>query len=107
MKTKLLKKARKRFTIMHYPKGLKLWGKFQSGNIFCLTDSTTSWNNEMVQIVKNKNEHLYIGNIFTEEKAAINYLKGMIIKILRSEGYGSSKESRALKAVKKVWWVSK
>ena len=38
MKTKLLKKIRKRYTIVHYPNGIRLWGKYYDKNIIFLID---------------------------------------------------------------------
>ena len=39
MKTKLLKKVRKRYSINHYPKGMELWGTFTPGPVTVLQDN--------------------------------------------------------------------
>lgn len=105
MKTKLLKKVRRRFTIMHYPKGRRLWNNFFEANLFYLQDNKSSFNSQFVQVVEEPKQSIHIGRNFSNEQDAINHLKNKIIKILKSEGYGNSKEQKAKLAAKKVWWT--
>jgi hypothetical protein len=43
MKTKLLKKVRKRYSINYYPKGVYLYGNFEKGPITILQDNHNQW----------------------------------------------------------------
>jgi hypothetical protein len=43
MKVKLLKKIRKRYSIIHYPNGVYLGDRFWEGPITCLRDNTNEW----------------------------------------------------------------
>jgi hypothetical protein len=42
MKTKLLKKVRKRYSITHYPNGVFLWDEFYKGPITVIRDRDSS-----------------------------------------------------------------
>jgi hypothetical protein len=43
MKTKLLKKVRKRYSIIHYPNGVYLYGSFQKDPVTVLRDNLDSY----------------------------------------------------------------
>jgi hypothetical protein len=104
MKTKLLRKVRKRFEIIHMPKGYisKHYGYHYDYNLFKLVDKSSgnNWDSVFVQLGYNLSpiDRYYGSNVFHTEKECIEFLKAEIIKRLRSEGYRQRKD-------KKVWWV--
>jgi hypothetical protein len=100
MKTKLLKKVRRRFKIIHKPLGHQ-WddGDVTGGNHFWLIDNS----NEYYIVRAYVKIKPYEFNEFTTEKACINYLKSKIICILKREGYRSRKDNTVVKSYKQVW----
>jgi len=52
MKVKLLKKIRKRYSIIHYPNGVYLYGDFVKGPVTLLEDRNDSWRWKMSDKVK-------------------------------------------------------
>ena len=91
MKTKLLKKVRKRFEIIYYPKGIWIRETFFEGPLVCLWDKDHSLFNYDV-----------IGAEYSKQQA-INDLKDIIIRKLINEGYGKAKRNRANCNGVKVW----
>lgn len=107
MKTKLLKKVRKRFQITHHPKGLSLFGSIFDFNLFVLTDNTNSYYERTAQCGRDntKEEQFCEPNrIFKTEKECIDYLKSLIIIRLRGEGFRGKKDSIIKSSVTKVWY---
>ena len=103
MKTKLLKKVRKRFDITHYPKGIMICNTHYNYNLYVLTDKTNSFYQIYAELGSNK----FTGHkeIFTTEKQCIDYLKSVIIKRLIHEGYSKNRNNRLINKSKKVWYV--
>ena len=111
MKTKLLRKVRKRFEIIHMPKGYisKHYGYHYDYNLFKLVDKSSgnNWDSVFVQLGYNLSpiNRYYSSNVFHTEKECIEFLKAEIIKRLRSEGYRQRKDKTIVTTHKKVWWV--
>jgi hypothetical protein len=107
MKTKLLKKVRKRFSIVHYPKGYISDSNYHfDHNTFKLFDKKidSEYFPHRERVTVNTCSFNY-DKSFNTEQEAINYLKGQIIKILREEGYKQRKDNEIIKSYKKVWYV--
>jgi hypothetical protein len=107
MKTKLLKKVRKRFSIVHLPNGFVLDGVHFDYNFYRLDDSADVLGTrcKYVKLEQPAGNQGYGCKIFATEKECIDYLKGLIIERLKSEGYTGSKERRLIKSNKKVWYL--
>lgn len=105
MKTKLLKKARKRFSIVHYPKGYISNGIHFKNNTFKLFDARKDSYYSPYRILVTVNSINSDAKNFNTEQEAINYLKSYIINILRDEGHKQRKDNEIIKAYKKVWYV--
>ncbi len=106
MKTRLLKKVRKRFEITHMPKGFTYCGERFEYNLFRLTDSTNQYFDRFAQLGRKEGELQFQTDdkIFSSEKDCIYYLQRLIIAKLRSEGHLGRKDHYIKKAHKKVWW---
>lgn len=109
MKIKLLKKVRKRFQIIHMPKGFTSLGDRYEYNLFKLIDLKNEYSNRYTGIKDISNEKhienfLYKHEIFQTENECVYYLKNKIIEILRSEGYRSKKDHIMENSQKKVWY---
>jgi hypothetical protein len=83
MKTKLLKKVRKRYEIIYYPKGMWIRDIFFEGPLVCLWDKDHSLFNYDVKRIR----------FDYPKQQAINDLKDIIIRKLINEGYGKAKRS--------------
>jgi hypothetical protein len=106
MKTKLLRKVRKRFEILHLPKGFTSCGERYEYNLFKLTDSTNEYYERFAELkVGNSKEKQFCHDeqIFYTEKECIDYLKSLIILRLKKEGYQGVKDKKMEAAIKKVW----
>ena len=107
MKTRLLKKIRKRFEIVHMPLGFTSCGERYEYNLFKLTDSTNGYWDRYAQWGRKpgkmqfQKDHL----IFETEKECISYLKSEIIEKLRREGYRGKKDHDMKRSTKKVWHI--
>jgi hypothetical protein len=107
MKVKLLKKIRKRFVITHYPMGITQYDHRYHFNLFRLTDNYNEYFDCFTQ-PKRKETKIQFSSydkIFETEAECINYLKSVIINILRSEGYRGKKDKIFKDKSKKVWYV--
>lgn len=106
MKTKLLKKVRKRFEITHMPKGFSSCGERYEYNLFKLTDSTNSFYELCAQLGRKDSNIQYAPDhrIFETENECIYYLKQCIINRLRGEGYRGRKDYNLSKSHTKVWY---
>jgi hypothetical protein len=105
MKIKLLKKVRRRFKIIHCPKGIVRCNELYEGNYYELIDKENSWRNITVQ-VKSEVNWTYVSNQhLSSDKEAIDYLKKKIIDRLKGGGYGTnkSKTTKAIAAQKQIW----
>lgn len=110
MKVKLLKKVRKRFSIVHMPNGFvfSLDGKHYDYNIFKLTDEKDSHGFRLsyAQLGLNTSEtQQFASNIFYTEKDCIEFLKREIIDRLRNEGHRGRKDKMPELKERKVWYV--
>ena len=90
MKTKLLKKVRKRFVINHYPKGMPFFGEIWEGEFLRLTDNSNGYFHNSCKIT----------SLVTFQEG-LNFLKDVIVKVLRKE-YGRTKRKKII--VNKVWY---
>lgn len=113
MKTKLLKKIRKQYQIIHHPNGVfGLGNKHYNFNIFALYDTTDVFGfsrKDSCQLKENPNEEIQWEKphkIFQTEQECINYLKDRIIKIMRHKYPSMSTKERNMKTKsnKKVWY---
>jgi hypothetical protein len=106
MKVKLLKKVKKRFKIMHMPKGVILFDEHLEGNLYVLIDEEHCWRGSGVYVeIKKPEEDLKTGfdKAFYTENEAIDYLKSRMIERLKREGYGTSKKNIVRKSYKQIW----
>jgi hypothetical protein len=106
MKAKLLKKVRKRFTIVHHPNGFVIKSRAYNYNLFFLEDAKNSgwWDKQFFEVSAQCRRNPYEEKqycppvqIFDTEKECINYLKNRIIKRLKDEGHKSIKDKRLRK----------
>ena len=105
MKVKLLKKVRRRFEIVHCPKGIYYGGTHYNYNLFKLIDNSygegcDTW----VQLGIDNKVKRYTDNVFDTEKECINFLKSAIIFRLRSEGHIGCKDKKIIKLQNKIWY---
>lgn len=107
MKTKLLKKVRKRFSIVYLPNGFVLDGVHFDYNLYRLVDSddVQGFRDMYAELGETDGSGRFGCRIFATEKECIDYLKGLIIERLKSEGYTGSKERRLTKSNRKVWYL--
>ena len=106
MKIKLLRKVRRRFEINHLPKGLIIDKVHYDNNLFQLIDHKNGYfYNRYTQLGKKEDVNRFVDDIFYTETECINYLKSIIIKILRSEGHKQRKDKIIETTVKKVWHI--
>lgn len=103
MKTKLLRKVRKRFQIIHMPNGyVDVGGEHYNYNLFKLEDRDDSWNDKYVQLLNDKPDQ-FTSKVFYTEQDCIDYLKSRIIARLRSEGHRQRKDKVIKNSQKKIW----
>lgn len=107
MKTKLLKKVRKRFDIIHMPEGFTSFGSRYEYNLYRLTDSTSEFYERYAQLGRKDSNIQFQKDefIFQTESECIAYLKQCILDRLRSEGHRGIKDYHMKKSHKKVWYV--
>lgn len=107
MKTKLLKKVRKRFDIIHLPYGHMKGGKFYDYNLFKLVDNdATYFLYEWAQLGNNNKSKRWCENVFETEKECIDYLKSEIIRRLRNRWRKPhTKQVNLERKNKKIWFV--
>jgi hypothetical protein len=102
MKTKLLRKVRKRFEIFHLPTGfVDSQGYHFNYNLLRLVDR--SGYTIYAQIGKSEHNYCFATEIFDTEKQALEFLKCSIISRLRSEGHRGAKDKQ--KISKKIWHI--
>lgn len=97
MKTKLLKKVRKRFSIEYYPNGRYIYGIFSETPMVCLIDKEDS----------NNFDYFTVG-IYTKEEV-YNILIEKLINIIRKEYSKYGTRRNKIKREKtdngiKLWW---
>jgi hypothetical protein len=107
MKVKLLKKTRKRFAITHHPMGITQYNHRYHFNLFRLTDNYNEYFDCFTQLGRKETEIQFSSDdkIFETEGECINYLKSVIINILRYKGYRGKKDKIFKDKSKKVWYV--
>lgn len=106
MKTKLLKKTRNRFDIIHLPNGIFIDNKQYHYNLYQLNDNNSYYGDKYAQLKKVENGQQWCDDIFDTEKECIDFLKNHIIKILRHESpIRSTKLNNFNKKNKKVWYI--
>jgi hypothetical protein len=106
MKTKLLKKVRKRFEILHLPKGVVFGKDYYDYNLFQLVDLEDDYYSSVyVQLGGKYNYNKFVDVIFDTEKECIDYLKSRIIVRLKREGYKQRKNEIIRNSVKKIWSI--
>ena len=109
MKVKLLKKVRRRFSIVHCPKGFFIGTDHLDYNVFILYDNDggeySSVYAQLGKIPNQKMQCVDADQIFNTETECINYLKGRIIRRLISEGHKNAKLRGVRSAQKKVWHI--
>jgi hypothetical protein len=106
MKTKLLKKVRKRFDIIWMPNGFTSFGDRYEYNLFRLTDSTNRFYERYAQLgYKNSNTQFQKDEfIFQTREECIYHLKQCILDRLRSEGHRGRKDHYMNNSHIKVWY---
>lgn len=106
MKTKLLKKVRKRFDIIWMPNGFTSFGERYEYNLYKLTDSTNSFYERFAQFgfKDGKRQFCKDEHIFQTKEECIDYLKQCIINRLRSEDHLGRKDRAMNSSHIKVWY---
>lgn len=109
MKIKLLKKVRKRFEIIHFPKGFYFSNEHYNYNMFRLVDNESMLlsRGDAQLISQLTTASLYGCKTFYTEKECIDHLMARIILILKDEGYDTAKRARIHQTSKKVWYNNK
>jgi len=107
MKVKLLKKVRKRFSIIHAPDGIFLDNQHYNYNLFYLTDKSNFYSNTYCQLKRNTVGKPFCSDGFETKEECIGYLLGRILKRLRYEGYTSRKDRSIMNNQNKVWYNQK
>lgn len=107
MKTRLLKKVRKRFEIIHMPNGFTSSGRRNEWNLFKLTDSSNNYFATYSQLGHKEGDVQFAkeSQIFETKEECIHYLKGVIIDRLRDEGHLGAKDHSIKKMHTKVWHI--
>lgn len=108
MKTKLLKKVRKQFTIYHLKNGVidPYNGKHHDFNLFRLDNRYNEYQKKYAQVgVNPKTTTQFTNNVFNTEEECIYFLKKLIIKYLREKGYRGIKDKKIKNSLKKVWYI--
>lgn len=103
MKTKLLKKTRKRFEISHLPNGFVLNGRIFDYNLFLLEDATNEYYQVYAQLGRSENKQ-FCDEVFETEKECISYLKDTIIWRLKKEGHKNRKMKTIHTKKTLVWY---
>lgn len=109
MKTKLLKKVRRRFEIFHYPNGVILDKTHYNYNLYALYDNSKgSWHTTYARLVDSVNTPLDGISDYKRlsEKECIDTLKEYIISLLRHEGHKGRKDKDKIINMKpiKIWF---
>jgi hypothetical protein len=106
MKTKLLKKVRKRFDIIWMPNGFTSFGERYEYNLYKLTDSNNSFYERFAQLRHKDGNRQFCkdGHIFQTKEECINHLKQCILNRLRSEGHLGRKDRDMNNSHIKVWY---
>ncbi len=106
MKTRLLKKTRKRFEIIHMPEGFTQFGYRYEYNLFLLKDSTNQFFEKWAQCGSKKGQqYCQEDTIFVTEKECIDHLKSEIIDRLRGEGHLGRRDNQMREVQRKVWYT--
>lgn len=109
MKTKLLKKVRRRFEITHMPDGFFAVGHHYKYNLLKLEDNTNPYWSALVQINDSRFTGEYGCARFDTVEEGVVALKSIIILCLKQQGHLGRKEKNAQKNVqlktKKIWYV--
>lgn len=105
MKVKLLKKVRKRFSIEHYPEGVRIGNEFCNYNVFQLTDNGGEYYNTYCELKKEEDEKInFCAKKAKTEKECINILLEVIIERLRKDYSNLGKRGFARIKSSKVWY---
>jgi hypothetical protein len=106
MKTKLLKKVRKRFEITHMPNGFTSCGNRYEYNLYRLTDMTNQFYEKYAQLGRENRDIQFREDdfIFETEGECIYYLKQLILDRLRGEGHCGRKDNFINRSHRKVWY---
>ena len=108
MKVKLLKKVRKRFSIIHTPDGIFLDNEYCNYNLFRLIDKKSHYYSDIYcQLKRNTVGMQFCSDVFETEEECIDYLLGRILKRLRYEGYTSRKDRSIMNNQNKIWYNQK
>lgn len=105
MKTKLLKKVRRRFEITHMPDGYVSVGHHYKYNLLKLEDNTNSYWSALVQINDSRFTGEYGCARFNTIEEGVAALKSEIINRLKQEGHLGRKEKNVQLKTKKIWYV--
>jgi hypothetical protein len=89
MKTKLLKKVRKRYSITHYPNGVVIYGEFIKGPVTRLEDNYDSYKGLSLQ---------------GEKDIAFNVLYDRL-KIWISQDYKRARKRKVKTIEEKLWYI--
>lgn len=105
MKVKLLKKVRKRYSIIHMPNGFVEYGRHYNYNLYKLIDRENQYNYDIVQCGGKYGMKRYCDTIFETEQECISYLKDSIISMLKRDGYLNRKMRNAQKTHVKKYYL--
>ena len=103
MKVKLLKKIRKRFSIEHFPEGVRIGDTFCNYNVFRLTDNDKPYFDKYCELNPPEDKLKFCSDSALTEKECINFLLGIVLQRLRSEYTSLGKSGFKRIKSSKVW----
>ena len=104
MKTKLLRKIRKRFEINYYPNGYDFGSGYETNAQCVVLIDKSFWNFRSSPIIYRE----FIGGNVTKEEAfeyCLYYLQDIIIE--KYDSYGTRRNKESKKTTEKLWHVIK
>ncbi len=106
MKTKLLKKVRKRYQITYYPKQITLWDKTFKGESMLIEDKHERYSLRGVEICPPDKYQKFLDFHQPTKEDAKNFLLGVLMKWIK-EDYKHTKKRKIEQKVEIIWYSKK
>lgn len=104
LKIALLKKVRKEWEIIHYPKGLIMYREYVPNNLFFLKRDR-EYSTEKAELRTENKPYVSDSRVFLTEVECINFLKEIMLESVRKDYAAYTRRSnKAYSAKKKVWY---
>ena len=104
MKTKLLKKVRKRYKIVYYEKQVTLWDKTYKGECMVLFDKGGERYSVGVEICNPENHKKFFTSREPTKDDAKNFLLGGLINWIK-EDYKQHRTRKAKQIIETIWYA--